>query len=206
MKGGFTVSLADDQFLEKSRAGDVEAFEMLITRYEKKIYTIAYRFMGNHEDASDLAQEAMLKAFRSISKFRGEASFKTWLYHITANVCRDELRKRSKRREVSLDQPLVFAEGEIPKQTADWSAVPEKIYEDKELQEYLGGLIRALTPEYRMVVVMREIQGLSYEEIAMKLDCSLGTVKSRLSRARKALKDKILTDREQMAKHQRLTK
>lgn len=199
------MSLVDDQLLEKSRSGDVEAFEQLISKYEKKIYTIAYRFMGNHEDASDLAQEAMLKAYRSMAKFRGDASFKTWLYHITANVCRDELRKRSKRQEVSLDQPLVFEDGEAPRQTADWSAVPEDLYESKEMQEYLGKLIRGLTDEYRMVIVMRELQGLSYEEIAMKLDCSLGTVKSRLSRARKALKDKITADREQIAKEQRLS-
>ncbi|WP_366924525.1 sigma-70 family RNA polymerase sigma factor [Metallumcola ferriviriculae] len=200
------MSLTNDRLLERSRAGDVDAFQELINQYEKKIYTIAYRFMGNHEDASDLAQEAMLKAFRSISKFRGEASFKTWLYHITANVCRDELRKRSRRHEVSLDEPLVFDEGEVPKQTADWSGVPEKLYEERELQEYLNGLIQKLTPEYRMVIVMREIQELSYEEIAIKLDCSLGTVKSRLNRARKALKDKIVSDREQMTEGKRLTK
>ncbi|MBO8170036.1 MAG: sigma-70 family RNA polymerase sigma factor [Thermoanaerobacteraceae bacterium] len=200
------MSLADDRLLERSKAGDVEAFAQLISQYEKKVYTIAYRFMGNHEDASDLAQEAMLKAYRSIKKFRGDASFKTWLYHITANVCRDELRRRSKRRETSLDEPLFFENDEVPKQTADWTNVPERVYENKELQGYLHGLIKALTPEYRMVIVMREIQGLSYEEIARQLDCSLGTVKSRLSRARKALKDKIVADREQSGEIRRLNK
>lgn len=200
------MSLADDRLLERSKAGDVEAFAQLISQYEKKVYTIAYRFMGNHEDASDLAQEAMLKAYRSIKKFRGDASFKTWLYHITANVCRDELRRRSKRRETSLDEPLFFENDEVPKQTADWTNVPERVYENKELQGYLHGLIKALTPEYRMVIVMREIQGLSYEEIARQLDCSLGTVKSRLSRARKALKDKIVAEREQSGEIRRLNK
>ena len=196
MKGGLQLSLADDKLLELSKSGDIEAFEQLISLYEKKVYTIAYRFMGNHEDASDLAQEAMLKAYRAVKKFRGDASFKTWLYHITANVCRDELRKRSKRKETSLDEPLVFEEGEVTRETPDWTNVPEQVYEDKELQVYLHGLIQALTPDYKMVVVMREIQGFSYEEISQQLDCSLGTVKSRLSRARKMLKDKILADRE----------
>lgn len=182
--------------IAKSQQGDVEAFGELVSIYEKQVYTVAYRFMGNPEDASDLTQEAFVRAFRAISRFRGEASFKTWIYHIVANVCRDELRKRKKQAVVSLDAPIVTGDGYIAREQEDWSLAPERVYDSIELQETIQQLLNQLIPEYRQVLVLREIQGFTYEEIANILECSLGTVKSRINRARKALRDLIAANKE----------
>ena len=107
---------------------------------------------------------------------------KTWLYHIVANVCRDELRKRKRQPVVSLDAPITTEEGEMYRQQEDWSFAPDRICESKEIQETVQKLLGELIPEYRLVLIMREIQGFTYEEIAAQLGCSLGTVKSRINR------------------------
>lgn len=195
----------EDILISRSRKGDVEAFETLITGYLQKVYVLAYRFMGNPEDASDLAQEALVRAFQAIGKFRQEASFKTWLFRIVANVCRDELRRQKRKREVSLDEPLIITnQGEIQRETADWSRSPEGIFEQKEQQKYLQKIIEGLPPEYRLVIIMRDIQSFSYQEIAEVLGCSLGTVKSRLFRARRVLREKL--QKELLEQETRLTK
>lgn len=197
---------ADDDLIRKSQQGDPVAFEQLIGKYEKKVYTIAFRMVGNHEDASDLAQEAFIKVFRSIKSFRGEAAFSTWLYHVVANVCRDYLRK-SKIKTSSLDEPVVY-EGELlEKQLRDPGPTPEETTERKELQAYLQKLINQLPDDYRLVLVLREFMDFSYEEIAGELNITMGTVKSRLNRARTMLKNKLLqTEREQSLPDTRLIK
>lgn len=196
----------ETELIRLCQAGNVEAFEKLILKHEKQVYTIAYRFMSNHEDACDLAQEALVKAYKSIDRFRGEASFKTWLYHIVANVCRDELRKRKKNHFISLDAPIFTEEGELTRQAEDWTYSPEILYESKENQELIQSILSTLTSEYQEVLIMREIQGFSYEEIAEQLKCSLGTVKSRLNRARKAMRDCLLAKRELFVESCRLIK
>lgn len=196
--------ISEEELLNRCRAGDTAAFEQLISRYEKKVYTIAYRFIGNHDDASDLAQEALIKTFTALKTFRGESSFNTWLYHIVANVCRDELRRRKRYTVTSLDEPVVTEDGAVERQTVDYSQSPEKLYEEKETMAYIQKLIAELPLDYRLVLVMREFQSFSYEEIAGKLDCSLGTIKSRLNRARRILRDRILADREHNKRHSRL--
>lgn len=191
------MEINETELIALCQKGNVEAFEKLVLKYEKQVYTIAYRFIGNHEDACDLAQEALVKAYKYISNFRGESSLKTWLYHIVANVCRDELRKRRKNNVVSLDSPLVNDEGgELMRQTEDWTFAPEVVYESKEMQEMIQKALDDLSPEYKEVLIMREIMGFTYEEIAKQLDCSMGTVKSRISRARKAMRDYMLARRE----------
>ncbi|MGI6712506.1 MAG: RNA polymerase sigma factor [Bacillota bacterium] len=187
--------ICDKELIKRSQQGDIEAFEQLISKYQQKVYNIAYRLIGNTHDACDLAQEALIKVFKSIKSFRGDASFSTWLYHIITNVCRDELRKRSRCQTSFLDEPLVIGEeGEITKQIADVSNLPENALEKKELEAYLQELINSLNPEYRMVILLREVLGYSYEEIALNLNISLGTVKSRLNRARGYLKEKLMED------------
>jgi len=198
------VELHESELILKCKNGNVEAFEELVLKYQRQIYTVAYRFMGNHEDASDLAQEAFIKAYKSIDRFRGESSLKTWLYHIVANVCRDELRKRKKGQVLSLDAPISTEEGEITRQTEDWTYAPDLIYESKEAQYFIQEAINQLTPEYKEVIILREIQGFSYEEIAQHLGCSLGTIKSRLNRARKAMRDLLIKRRELFVDQYRL--
>lgn len=194
-KGGRQFMLLEEDLITRSQNGDIDAFEELVAKYERKVYAIAYRFMGNPEDASDLTQEAFLKAYQSIKSFRQEASFSTWICRIVSNVCRDQLRKNKRQSQNSLDEDVWLEEGTVQKQLKDQRPTPDEVYESKELKEYLQGLINNLNPEYKMVVILRDIQGYSYEEIAQILDCSLGTVKSRLNRARKALRDQINLDR-----------
>ena len=139
----------------------------------------------------------MIKVYKSIGSFRLDASFSTWVYHIVTNVCRDELRKRSRQQVSSLDEPLNLRDGEVNREVADFTNCPDYAYEQKESEEYIQKLINSLNPDYRMVIVLREIMGFSYDEIAQELNITLGTVKSRLNRARRYLKDMILAEREQ---------
>jgi RNA polymerase sigma-70 factor (ECF subfamily) len=184
--------------IQKSQQGDMEAFEQLLLRYEKKVYTIAYKYMGNHEDANDLAQEALIKAYRSIGSFRGDASFGTWIGRITANQCLDELRKRKRIQITSLDDEVELEEGSVQKEVAAEADTPEEYTLRQETVQYVQEMLGQLREEYRIVLVLRELEGHSYEDIAQMLSCSLGTVKSRISRARTYLKEQILAnEREQ---------
>nr|WP_204618930.1 sigma-70 family RNA polymerase sigma factor [Desulforadius tongensis] len=184
----------DQQLIERSKSGDYIAFEELVRRYENKVYNVAYRFVGNHADASDLAQEAFIKIYQALGSFRGDSSFMTWIYHITANVCRDELRRRQKKQTISLDDdfqdkdnlPLILS-------LSSDKPGPEEEIERMELREQVQQCLNMLSDEHRLILIMREMQQLSYDEIAKVLGCSLGTVKSRLSRARMAFKQKMTT-------------
>jgi RNA polymerase sigma-70 factor (ECF subfamily) len=181
----------DELLVERAKRGDVQAFEQLISQYEKKVFNTAYRLTGNYEDAADVAQEAFLRAYSSIPEFRGDSSFATWLFRIVHNACLDELRKRKRQRATSLDEPVAGEDGEMDRQlaVADVSDGPEQALERVEVQRTVQESISALDEEYRLVVVMRDIQGYSYNEIADALGINLGTVKSRLNRARNALKE-----------------
>jgi RNA polymerase sigma-70 factor (ECF subfamily) len=180
--------------IQKSQRGDMDAFEQLLLRYEKKVYTIAYKYMGNAEDASDLAQEALIKAYQSIGTFRGESSFGTWIGRITANKCLDELRKRKELQTTSLDEELELEEGSVQKEIVSERDTPEQHTIRQETVHYVQQKLQQMKEEYRMVLVLRELEGHSYEDIADMLNCSLGTVKSRISRARNYLKELVLAD------------
>lgn len=181
---------SDEALIELIRNGNLNAFEQLIARYEIRVYTIAYRYVGNHSDASDLAQEAMIRVYRSIGTFRGDSAFLTWLYRVVTNVCKDELRRRARQNTVSMDEMLEH--GQVPVVQAA-EKPPEEAVLRKEWQEEIQVVLNSLSEEHRTVVVMRDIQGYSYEEIAGFLECSLGTVKSRLNRARNLLKERLLS-------------
>lgn len=189
------MNTTEAELIQQSCAGNMDAFEQLILQYERRVYTIAYKYMGNHEDASDMAQEAIIKAYQSIGSFRGDAAFGTWLGKITANQCLDELRKRKKQQTTSLEDTLELEEGSVKKEIESLAATPEEHAIRQETASYMQMLIGELKEEYRAVVILRELEGYSYEEIADILSCSLGTVKSRISRARLYLKERILADR-----------
>lgn len=182
------LSINDDDLIEKSKAGDLNAFEALIARYEKKVYTIAFRFMGNQDDAKDLAQEAFIRVYKSLNNFRGESSFLTWLYHIISNLCKDELRKQQKKKTISLE---IVRETKKNSPTASVN-LPEENYIRKEKQQALQEVINTLPIDYKWIIIMREFQQFSYEEIAAQIGCSIGTVKSRLNRGRQLLRDGVL--------------
>lgn len=198
------MPLEDQLLVERSKKGDREAFEHLVRLYENKVYTIAYRLMGNHADASDLAQDAFIKIYQALPNFRGDSSFSTWIYHITVNVCRDELRKRQRRPTVSLDEPT--GENNTTYEIRSNAPGPEEMLDRSETQAMIQECLNNLSDDYRTILVMREIQDLAYEEIAELLGCSLGTVKSRLSRARQALKEKISKQMELSSPQRRLAK
>ncbi len=182
----------ETELIRRCQRDDLNAFDELVRLYEKKVYNLAYRMSGNHEDASDLSQEAFLRVFQSIKDFRGQSSFSTWLYRVVSNVCLDELRQRGRRPTISLDEPVPGDKGEVmQRQFADPAPAPDELAERREVREVVQAGIEELSEEYRLVIVLRDIQGLSYQEIAEALDCSLGTVKSRLNRARLALKEKL---------------
>lgn len=184
----------DELLVDRSRKGDLDAFDELVRRYEGKVYTIAYRFMGNHADAGDLAQDAFIRAYRALPTFRGDSSFATWLYRIASNVCRDEIRRQQRHKKVSLDEVMAQPGGNPSLVAREIS--PQESIERNELQELVQGQLNALSEDHRLILVMREIQGLSYEEIAAALECTLGTVKSRLNRARQTLRQRVLDHRE----------
>lgn len=187
--------MTEAELIQQSCAGSIDAFEQLILLYEKRVYTIAYKYMGNHEDASDMAQEALIKAYQSIGSFRGEAAFGTWLGKITANRCLDELRKRKKLQTTSLEDTLELEEGCVKKELESPAVTPEEHAVQQETAAYMQMLIGELKEEYRVAIVLREMDGYSYEAIADSLSCSVGTVKSRISRARQYLRERILADR-----------
>lgn len=177
--------------VSRSQKGDISAFEELIYNYEKKAYNIAFRIMGNEEDAKDMTQEAFIKIYKSIGNFRGESTFSTWLYRIVTNVCLDELRKRKKNSTIPLEMNIETEKGNAVLELSAEKETPEDIYEQVEKKHMIQSAISSLADDYKTVIILRDVQGFSYEEIATMLNCSLGTIKSRINRARNLLKDKL---------------
>ena len=173
--------------------GDVNAFEDLVTEHEKGVYAIAQRMTGNAEDAADMTQETFIKAYNSLSSFRGDSKFSVWLYRIATNVCLDFLRSRSRKPTVSLSMEDDDGE-ETQMDIADESQSPEQLLERGLTRDAVRRGLKSLSPEYRQILLLREIQGLSYEEIAETLTLEVGTVKSRIFRARKRLCAFLLED------------
>lgn len=175
--------------LEKARNGDVEAFERLIEGYQKRVYNIALRMIGNPEDANDLAQEVFIRIFKSIGSFKEQSAFSTWIYRITTNVCLDELRRRKNRNVISLDEEVQVDDGGMQRQIASDKPQPDQLLEQAEMKRMVLAAINTLKDEHKTAIILRDIQGFSYEEIANIVKCPEGTVKSRINRARQALKE-----------------
>ena len=173
--------------------GDVNAFETLVVEYEKNVYAITQRMTGNAEDAADMTQETFIKAYNSLSSFRGDSKFSVWLYRIATNVCLDFLRSRSRKPTVSLSMEDDDGE-EMQMDVADESQSPEVLLERGLTRDAVRRGLNALPPDYRQILLLREIQGLSYEEISDVLSLEVGTVKSRIFRARKRLCAFLLED------------
>lgn len=175
--------------IRKAKNGDIHAFENLIENHRKRVYNIAFKMLHNQEDAYDITQEVFIRVFKSMKGFREEASFSTWIYRITKNACLDELRKRKNKATVSMDEDLETEDGTIKRQVEDCSPGPDALYESMELRDIVRTAIELLSDEHKFVIILRDLQGFSYEEIAKVLECPEGTVKSRINRARKALKE-----------------
>ena len=175
------------------REGDGEAFAALMEAYQKQVYLLALRTVGDPEDAADMTQEAFLRAWRSVGSFRGDSKFSVWLYRLTTNVCIDFLRSRGRKPTVSLT--VENEDEEIQElDVADERYDPEELFERAELRRSVQRGLQSLPEDYRMILVLRELNGLSYAEIGETLQLEEGTVKSRLFRARKKLCDFLQKD------------
>lgn len=197
------MAATEEGLVSRLKNGSMEAYEEVVCLYEKKIFNLAYRMVGNYEDANDLTQEVFVRLYHSIQSFRGDARFSTWLYRIANNVCVDELRRRYRRKMEYLDEPVNTKDGSVRREIADWTGNPESILETYELQACVQEGINGLPEEQRAAVILRDIQGFSYEEIAKILNCSLGTVKSRINRGRQSLKERLADKRELFGPEQR---
>ena len=179
--------------VRKVLGGDANAFETLVLEYEKNVYNIALRMTGNSEDAADMTQEALIKAYNSLQSFRGDSKFSVWLYRIVSNVCLDFLRSKNRRPTVSLS--VEDDDGEDAQlDVADESQSPELLLDRKLTRDSVRRGLDSLPPDYRQILLLREIQGLSYDEIAQALSLEVGTVKSRIFRARKRLCTFLIDD------------
>lgn len=183
--------MADEkQWIQRAREGDTAAFEQLVTTYERKVFALALRSTGSEADAADLTQEVFLRAWRSLDRFRGDSAVSTWLYRITMNICIDFSRRKSLQLV-----PLTDEEGgELPLPDLRASVSPEAALEGRELSRELSAAIQQLSEAHREVLLLRDVSGLSYQEVGRMLSLEEGTVKSRLARARKSLR-KILIKR-----------
>ena len=166
------------ELIKKAKKGDEESFEALILSCKGKAYNIAYRHMGNEEDALDALQESFIKIFRHLDKFNEQSRFDTWVYRIVVNTCNDILRKNKKYDHEDMVMDL-----------ADHDPGPEELLDKKEESRYILECLNRLAAEQREVLILRDVRGFAYDEIAQMLDCSMGTVKSKIARARQKLKE-----------------
>jgi RNA polymerase sigma-70 factor (ECF subfamily) len=192
----------DEQALIASaRKGDAQAFNQLVMLYQSMVYNLAYRILGNPDAAADATQDAFFSAFKAMGKFRG-GSFKAWMLRIVTNACYDQLRSKQRRPTQSLDDLPV--EQDHVRYLRDPAERPDEQVERQELNQLIHAGIGTLPPEQRVVVVLSDVQGLSYQEIADVAGLSLGTVKSRLSRGRAKLRDYLRQHRELLPARYRL--
>ena len=175
----------EQELISRSKQGDLDSFNWLVESYRGQVYNLALRMLGDSQAAEDAAQDAFFSAWRSIDSFKG-GNFRAWLLRITANTCRDQLRKLKHHPSTSLEALPIESGGLSSGES------PEDYALRRELGEQIQEGLASLSSERRLAVILSDIQGLSYEEIAQVMDCSLGTVRSRLSRGRTQLRDYLL--------------
>jgi len=184
----------DFEIVARCRKGDIEAFGILVEKYQKKMLNIAYRMIGDYQEACEATQEAFLSAYRAIKKFRGEASFSTWMTGILLNQAKNRLKQiktRSQYESRSLNDPMKTEEGSVLLDPPSGEPTADEQMEKKDMETAIRDCIRSLDPEFREVLVLRDMQEFSYEEIRDILRIPEGTVKSRLFRARETLRDRL---------------
>jgi len=181
----------ESALVAQAKAGDQNAFAELVNRYERKIYRLAKNITRNDEDAEDVLQDAFLKAYTHLDNFKGDSKFYTWIVRIAVNEALMRLRKRKTDRSVPLDEPVELGEETVTREIAVWEDNPEQRYSKEEWRHILDEAVEELKPDFRTVFVLRDIEELSTEETAETLGISVPAVKSRLLRARLALREKL---------------
>jgi RNA polymerase sigma-70 factor (ECF subfamily) len=183
----------DAALVAECQNGDPAAFEELVRRYKDRVYNVVYRFLGNHEDAQDVAQEVFVRAYQGMRGFRGSARLYTWLYSIAGNLARNKLRdagRKGRNRGASLEA-LQAKAPDVAQRAVRSDATPLSLAQSKELEEILQAALEELPEHYRLTFVMRTFDNLSYDEIAESMGCPKGTVKSRLNQARMLLRERL---------------
>ncbi len=184
----------DLQLVERAQQGDREAFRELVEKYQRKVYSICYGMLKNPDDSMDVSQEVFVKVYRYLEKFNGQSTFYTWLYRITVNMCIDHIRKNSRMRVVDYDDGIArmeTMEGDDNIMPSTLGLNPDKVYGRKELRQKMLEALETLTENHRTILVLREVEGLSYDELAEVLNISKGTVMSRLFHARRYFQDAL---------------
>jgi RNA polymerase sigma-70 factor (ECF subfamily) len=187
-------AISDQKLLARCRSGDETAFDDLVRRHQQRAFNVAFQVLRDPEDAAEVAQDAFVRIYRSMDDFRGECEFTTWLHQIVINLARNKHRwwkRRGRQSSVSLDAPLEKADGDGPMQMAAGGDAPDVEAVKAEFVKRLYCKVEQLPRKFREVLVLRNVEGLSYEQIAIVLDCSIGTVKSRIARAREALRESM---------------
>ena len=193
--GGYTMTAelapdVDQQLVERVQKGDKRAFDLLVLKYQHKIFAVISRFIRDHSEVQDVAQDAFIKAYKALPNFRGESAFYTWMYRIAINTAKNYLVARNRRPPAS-DLDVDDAEFYSGSEAMQEMNTPERNLLRDELQAVIDQAFRDLPEDLRMAVTLREIDGLSYEEIAEAMECPIGTVRSRIFRAREAIDKKI---------------
>ena len=181
------VQFSDQELVARCRRGEVEAFEELYARYERPVYRFVYHMLRNADDADDVKQDTFVKAYRTLPGFRGECSLQTWLLKIAGNLCRDRIKSQSRRGEMEL---LPEYEGSLPDRSS-FGSDPAHQMERKFMQGAVHRVLGGLPQPQRELIVLRDLEGLSYQQIAEVLGCSVASVKLRLFRARRGFKDRM---------------
>jgi len=184
------AKLLDEELVRRVQAGDKSAFDLLVRKYQHKIVNLIGRYVQDHSETQDVAQEAFIKAYRALPKFRGDSAFYTWLYRIAINTAKNHLIARGRRPAddgVELEDAEQFEDSGRLREYA----TPEHMALRDEIQETVFAAIEALPEDLRTAITLRELEGLSYEEIAEAMDCPIGTVRSRIFRAREAIDGKL---------------
>jgi len=192
MKGKKQTRDEDREFVASCQAGEVDAFEVLVRRHQKRMLNIAYRIIGNYEEACESVQDAFISAYKNIKGFKGEAKFSTWLYAIAINHSKNRLKRlrtRRYREAYSTNNPIPTPDGEIQGDPPSNEPTALDRLEARDVQQKVQGCINALNAEFREIIILRDIQGFSYDEISAMLKVPEGTVKSKLFRAREGVKD-----------------
>ncbi|WP_425481528.1 RNA polymerase sigma factor RpoE [Marinicella rhabdoformis] len=185
-----TETNLDVALVAEAKKGEMKAFEMLVNRYQQRVANVIAKFVRDHHEIQDVAQEVFIKVFRALPNFRGDSSFYTWIYRIAVNTAKNHLVAKGRRIQ---NAPVEFEEAENFSSNEDFRNLdtPDAVYARDELEATMSKAIAALPDDLRMAIIMREVDGLSYEQIAEKMDCPIGTVRSRIFRARDAV-DQVL--------------
>lgn len=188
------TSDSDNEIVKRVQQGDKEAYNILVLRYQHKVCDIAFRYVGNYVDANDVAQEAFIRAYRALNNFRGESSFYTWLYRITSNTAKSFIEKNQKMRHAANIDDLEF---ELENSHDERSQLvthesPDSLIESEELQQVINQTVKELPSDLKRAIILREVEDMSYEDIAQVMKTPIGTVRSRIFRARQFIEERLV--------------